>query len=116
MKNETKRKAKTLFTFAGSWDETAFSSRKEGLTANWLKQVEDAIEKRELLKINVLQNAIVEDEEVIEYIEDNSQIQVVQKIGHVLVCSSRPISVIAAIRLKQPNVGGLFVVISKKDA
>ena len=62
-----------------------FQVGKEGLTANWLKQVEDAIEKRELLKINVLQNAIVEDEEVIEYIEDNSQIQVVQKIGHVLV-------------------------------
>lgn len=62
-----------------------FQVGKEGLTANWLKQVEDAIEKRELLKINVLQNAIVEDEEVIEYIEDNSQIRVVQKIGHVLV-------------------------------
>lgn len=62
-----------------------FQVGKEGLTANWLKQVEDAIEKRELLKINVLQNTIVEDEEVIEYIEDNSQIQVVQKIGHVLV-------------------------------
>lgn len=62
-----------------------FQVGKEGLTANWLKQVEDAIEKHELLKINVLQNAIVEDEEVIEYIEDNSQIQVVQKIGHVLV-------------------------------
>ena len=58
-----------------------FQVGKEGLTANWLKQVEE----RELLKINVLQNAIVEDEEVIEYIEDNSQIQVVQKIGHVLV-------------------------------
>lgn len=62
-----------------------FQVGKEGLTSNWLKQVEDAIEKRELLKINVLQNAIVEDKEVIEYIEDNSQIQVVQKIGHVLV-------------------------------
>lgn len=62
-----------------------FQVGKEGLTANWLKQVEGAIEKRELLKINVLQNAIVEDEEVIEYIEDNSQIHVVQKIGHVLV-------------------------------
>ena len=62
-----------------------FQVGKEGLTANWLKQVEDAIEKRELLKVNVLQNAIVEDEEVIEYIETNSRIQVVQKIGHVLV-------------------------------
>ncbi len=52
---------------------------------NWLAQIEDAIEKRELFKVNILQNALVEDEEVIAFIEDNTDIQVVQKIGHVLV-------------------------------
>lgn len=62
-----------------------FQVGKEGLTENWLRQIEDAIEKRELLKISILQNALVEDEEVIEYIEENSRIQVVQKIGHTLV-------------------------------
>ena len=62
-----------------------FQVGKEGLTPNWLKQIEDAIEKRELLKINMLQNALVEDVEVVAYIENNSKIQVVQKIGHVFV-------------------------------
>ncbi len=62
-----------------------FRVGKEGLSANWLAQIEDAIEKRELFKVNILQNALVEDEEVIAFIEDNTNIQVVQKIGHVLV-------------------------------
>ena len=43
------------------------------------------LKKRELFKVNILQNALVEDEEVIAFIEDNTNIQVVQKIGHVLV-------------------------------
>ncbi|KRL83669.1 ribosome assembly RNA-binding protein YhbY [Ligilactobacillus apodemi] len=62
-----------------------FQVGKEGLSANWLAQIEDAIEKRELFKVNILQNALVEDEEVIAFIEENTDIQVVQKIGHVLV-------------------------------
>jgi len=62
-----------------------FQVCKEGLSANWLAQIEDAIEKRELFKVNILQNALVEYEEVIAFIEDNTDIQVVQKIGHVLV-------------------------------
>ena len=37
-----------------------FQVGKDGLSANWLKQIEDAIEKRELLKINLLQNTMVE--------------------------------------------------------
>ena len=59
-----------------------FQVGKEGLSANRLAQIEDAIE---LFKVNILQNALVEDEEVIAFIEDNTDIQVVQKIGHVLV-------------------------------
>lgn len=62
-----------------------FQVGKDGLSANWLKQIEDAIEKRELLKINLLQNTMVEVAEVKEFIEAHSQIQVVQTIGHVLV-------------------------------
>lgn len=62
-----------------------FQVGKEGLSANWLAQITDAIEKRELFKVNILQNAMVEDEEVIAFIEENTDIQVVQKIGHVLV-------------------------------
>ncbi len=53
-----------------------FQVGKEGLSANWLAQIEDAIEKRELFKVNILQNALVEDEEVIAFIEDNTNIHV----------------------------------------
>ena len=66
-----------------------FQVGKDGLSDNWLKQIEDAIEKRELLKINLLQNTMVEVAEVKEFIENNSQIKVVQTIGHVLVLYRR---------------------------
>ena len=70
-----------------------FQVGKEGLTANWLKQVEDAIEKRELLKINVLS--------ILKII---LRFRSFKKSVTFSFCSSRPISVkIAAIRLKQPK-------------
>lgn len=62
-----------------------FQIGKEGINENWLKQIEAALNKHELIKINILQNATVSEDEVIAYIEANSQIQVVQKIGRVLV-------------------------------
>ncbi|GEN47461.1 ribosome assembly RNA-binding protein YhbY [Ligilactobacillus pobuzihii] len=62
-----------------------FQIGKDGLSENWLKNVNAAIEKRELLKVSILQNSLVDEDEVIEFVESNSSIQVVQKIGHVLV-------------------------------
>lgn len=62
-----------------------FQIGKDGLSENWLINVKAAIEKRELLKVSILQNSFVDEDEVIEFVENNSSIQVVQKIGHVLV-------------------------------
>lgn len=62
-----------------------FQIGKDGLSENWLQNVNAAIEKRELLKVSILQNSLVDEDEVIEFVESNSSIQVVQKIGHVLV-------------------------------
>ncbi|KRN85691.1 ribosome assembly RNA-binding protein YhbY [Ligilactobacillus acidipiscis] len=62
-----------------------FQIGKDGLSENWLINVKAAIEKRELLKVSILQNSLVDEDEVIEFVENNSSIQVVQKIGHVLV-------------------------------
>ena len=58
---------------------------KQGLTQNWLDQLEDAINKRELFKVNILANSDVEVESLKEFIEENTDIQVVQTIGHTLV-------------------------------
>lgn len=62
-----------------------FQVGKDGLSQAWLDQINEAIEKRELFKINLLQNTMVDEDEVIKFIENNSRVTVVQKIGHVLV-------------------------------
>lgn len=62
-----------------------FAVGKNGLSPVWLGQLEGALDRRELIKINILQNADVSTAEVKQYIEDNSDIQVVQTIGRVLV-------------------------------
>ncbi|CAM4294860.1 MULTISPECIES: ribosome assembly RNA-binding protein YhbY [Weissella] len=62
-----------------------FSVGKQGLTKNWLDQLEDAINKRELFKVNILANSEVDTTELKTFIEENSDIQVVQTIGHTLV-------------------------------
>ncbi|WP_251547993.1 ribosome assembly RNA-binding protein YhbY [Limosilactobacillus caecicola] len=62
-----------------------FSIGKNGLTPEWLAQLDGALNRRELIKINILQNAVETTSEVKDYIEVHSDIDVVQTIGHVLV-------------------------------
>ena len=62
-----------------------FQIGKDGLSEVWLDEVLKAIDKRELLKVNILQNSLVEVEDVKEFIENNSDAQVIQTIGNVLV-------------------------------
>ncbi|PJH64024.1 YhbY family RNA-binding protein, partial [Salmonella enterica] len=50
-----------------------------------LSEIDDALEKRELVKIQLLQNTMLEPSEVKNYIEENSTIQIVQVIGNVLI-------------------------------
>ena len=66
-----------------------FQIGKDGIDNEWLKQVKNALEKRELIKVNILNNSLLETDEVQEYIEQNSDIQVVQVIGHTLVLFKR---------------------------
>lgn len=62
-----------------------FQIGKDGLSEVWLDEVLKVLDKRELLKVNILQNSLVEVEEVKEFIENNSDAQVIQTIGNVLV-------------------------------
>lgn len=62
-----------------------FQICKDGLSEVWLDEVLKALDKRELLKVNILQNSLVEVEDVKEFIENNSDAQVIQTIGNVLV-------------------------------
>lgn len=62
-----------------------FAVGKEGLSDKWLAQLDGALDRRELIKVNILQNADVTTDEVKTFIEDQTDIQVVQTIGRVLV-------------------------------
>lgn len=62
-----------------------FAVGKNGLTPAWVAQLTGALEHRELIKVNLLQNTSVDVTEVKDYIESHSEIQVVQTIGRVLV-------------------------------
>ncbi|EEU31143.1 RNA-binding protein, YhbY family [Limosilactobacillus coleohominis 101-4-CHN] len=65
--------------------QAIFSVGKNGLTPEWLAQLDGALNRRELIKVNILQNADVTTDEVRDYIESHSDIDVVQVIGRVLV-------------------------------
>ena len=62
-----------------------FQIGKDWVSEVWLDEVLKALDKRELLKVNILQNSLVEVEDVKEFIENNSDAQVIQTIGNVLV-------------------------------
>ncbi|MFC4760935.1 ribosome assembly RNA-binding protein YhbY [Fructobacillus durionis] len=58
-----------------------FSIGKAGLSEDWLLEVEKALAKRELMKVNLQQGAEVSAKELAAFIEDNSSITVAQVIG-----------------------------------
>lgn len=62
-----------------------FSVGKNGLTETWLDQLSGALDKRELIKVSILQNSDATVDETKEFIESNTDIQVVQTIGRVMV-------------------------------
>lgn len=62
-----------------------FAVGKEGLTKQWLAQLDGALDRREMIKVNILQNADVTTAELKDFIEQHTDIQVVQSIGRVLV-------------------------------
>ena len=55
------------------------------MTQNWVDQLDGALDRRELIKVNILQNSDVTPKEVQHFIESQTEIQVVQIIGWVLV-------------------------------
>lgn len=62
-----------------------FSVGKNGLTQAWLDQLDGALDRRELIKVSLQQNTDTTVAETAQFIEDNTDIQVVQKIGRVLL-------------------------------
>lgn len=58
---------------------------KNGITDTVLGQIDELLERRELIKITLLQNTDEVAEDVAELLEKELQCHVVQKIGRILV-------------------------------
>ena len=62
-----------------------FQLGKYGVTENFLKQVDEALEARELIKIKVLNNSLLEAKQVANEIADELNAEFVQSIGNKFV-------------------------------
>ncbi|TLQ20597.1 ribosome assembly RNA-binding protein YhbY [Lentilactobacillus parafarraginis] len=62
-----------------------FEIGKNGLSKVWLDEISKALDSRELIKVNILQNASVTPSDVAEFVMSHSDITVVQKLGKTVV-------------------------------
>jgi len=62
-----------------------FQVGKGGVNQNLITQVKDALEARELIKIQILNNCTEEKEEVAQQLVKGAKAELVQIIGHVII-------------------------------
>lgn len=62
-----------------------FQVGKGGVNENMIKQIGDALEARELLKVSVLQNCDEDKDEVATRLSEGCQAELVQVIGNTIV-------------------------------
>lgn len=62
-----------------------FQIGKNGISENFIKQVEEALEAREIIKIKVLNNSLLDATEVAREVAEKSNSEFVQSIGNKFV-------------------------------
>jgi RNA-binding protein len=62
-----------------------FQVGKGGVNENMIKQIRDALEARELMKVSVLQNCEEDTETVAAALASGAEAELVQTIGHTIV-------------------------------
>lgn len=62
-----------------------FQLGKNGLSENFIKQVDEALEARELVKINILNNSSMETEELSRELIEQLGAEFVQNIGNKVI-------------------------------
>lgn len=62
-----------------------FQVGKDGVNENMVVQVGEALEKRELIKVSVLQNCMEDKEDVVVMLAEGTDASVVQIIGNTIV-------------------------------
>lgn len=62
-----------------------FQVGKGGVNDNMIRQIAEALEKRELIKISMLQNCMDEKDDVAKALADGAEAELVQIIGNQIV-------------------------------
>lgn len=62
-----------------------FQIGKNGVTENFVEQLKEALETRELIKIKVLNNSMLEADEVVKELCQRAEAEFVQSIGNKVV-------------------------------
>ncbi|MBR7553356.1 ribosome assembly RNA-binding protein YhbY [Allobacillus sp. GCM10007491] len=62
-----------------------FQVGKQGVNENMIAQLNDVLEKRELIKVNILQNVLEDKEEIAQQIVQGTGAELVQLIGNIIV-------------------------------
>lgn len=62
-----------------------FQVGKTGVNENMTKQIGEALEKRELLKVSILQNCLEDKDTVAEQLSAGTGAEIVQIIGNIIV-------------------------------
>ncbi|WP_100331643.1 ribosome assembly RNA-binding protein YhbY [Bacillus xiapuensis] len=62
-----------------------FQVGKGGVNENMVKQIDDALEARELLKVSILQNCEEDKREVAEALAKGAKAEIVQIIGNIII-------------------------------
>lgn len=65
--------------------EPIFQIGKNGITDNFIKQVDEALEARELIKIKVLNNSLLDAKDTANLLAKEIDAEFVQSIGHKFV-------------------------------
>lgn len=66
-----------------------FQVGKHGVNEQMVKQIKDALEKRELIKVSVLQNCLSDKKVVAEELREGTDAVIVQTIGRQIVLYKR---------------------------
>ena len=65
--------------------DSIFQLGKNGLTENFVKQIDEALEAREIVKVNVLKNCSLDPKEVANTLVEQLHAEFVQSIGRKFV-------------------------------
>lgn len=78
-------KQKRFLRAKSNHEKPIFQVGKSGVTENMLAQINDALEKRELIKVKLLQNCLEDKHDVSETIANETNAYIVQIIGNNII-------------------------------